>query len=43
MWAVINFRYKLQGSYNVGVHSDRLTMAQRKAEPLITFWNEFKP
>jgi len=40
MWAVTNLRYQLQGSCDVGVHSDRFTLAQRKDEPLTTFWND---
>ena len=40
MWAVTKLRYKLQGSCDVGVHLHSLTLAQRKDEPLTTFWND---
>ena len=39
MWAAILLKYQLRSSCDVGIHSDRLTLPQRKDEPITSFWN----
>ncbi len=39
MWNAITLKYKLQRSCNIGVHTDRLAIPQRKDESLSSYWS----
>ncbi len=39
MWAAVLLKYHPLSSCDVEVHSDRLTLPQRKYEAITVFWN----